>query len=353
MSKLREKILKNSTIKQTSLLADSIVFSKKDMIVTDVPLINVASSGRIDGGMGPGLTMIAGPSKHFKTGFALVLGKSFLNKYPDGLILFYDSEFGTPENYFRSFGIPEENVVHTPILNVEQLKHDISVQLENIDVNDKIMIIIDSLGNLASLKEAQDALEGKTVADMSRAKALKSLFRIISPHLTLKNIPLVAINHTYKELALFPKDVVGGGTGSYYNADNIWILGRQQDKDTKEKTVNGYNFIINIEKSRYVREKSKIPINVTYEGGINKWSGMLELALEAGYVVKPSKGKYCRIDKQTGELISDPQDEDSIKDNDVFWETLLKETDFADSIKRTYSLPMVLALEETTDNTNE
>ena len=116
--------------------------------------------------------------------------------------------------------------------------------------------MIDSIGNLASKKELEDAINEKSVADMSRAKALKGLFRMATPYLAMKNIPMLAVNHTYKEIGLFPKDVVGGGTGIYYSADNIWILGRQQDKVGTE--IKGYHFVINVEKSRYVKEKSKI-----------------------------------------------------------------------------------------------
>ena len=93
---LKDKLLKNSTIDLTDTLENSKVFTKKDMIPTSVPMINVALSGSVDGGITPGLTMLAGPSKHFKTGFALLLASAFLKKYKDGVILFYDSEFGTP-----------------------------------------------------------------------------------------------------------------------------------------------------------------------------------------------------------------------------------------------------------------
>ena len=123
---------------------------------------------------------------------------------------------------------------------------------------------------------------------------MKSLFRMVTPHLTIKDIPAVVVNHTYKEIGLFPKDVVSGGTGVYYSADNIFIIGRQQEKQGKD--VVGYNFIINVEKSRFVREKSRIPIEVTWEGGISKWSGLLDMALESGHVVKPSNGWYAKSD---------------------------------------------------------
>jgi intein/homing endonuclease len=126
-------------------------------------------------------------------------------------MLFYDSEFGSPQSYFETFGISPDRVLHTPIANVEELKFDLVSQLENIDRGDRVVVVIDSIGNLASKKELEDTLNEKSVADMSRAKALKGLFRMVTPYLTMKDIPLLAINHTYKEIGLFPKDVVGGG----------------------------------------------------------------------------------------------------------------------------------------------
>ena len=121
---LIDKLKKNSTIKDTAILADSKFFNKKDMIQTPVPILNVALSGSLTGGLTPGLTVFAGPSKHFKTAFALMLAKSYLDKYDDAVVLFYDSEFGSPQSYFNSFGIDTNRIIHTPITDVEQLKHD-------------------------------------------------------------------------------------------------------------------------------------------------------------------------------------------------------------------------------------
>lgn len=344
MSDLRSRLIKNSTIALTATLEDSKIFTKKDMIPTPVPMINVALSGTVDGGLTPGLTMLAGPSKHFKTGFALLMIRSFLNKYPDGTILFYDSEFGTPQDYFKTFNIPLDIVVHTPITDVEELKFDIMAQLKTIDRSDNVMIVIDSIGNLASRKEVDDAIEQKSVADMTRAKQLKSLFRMITPHLTIKDIPLIVVNHTYKEIGMFPRDIVGGGTGSYYGSDNIWIIGRQQDKDGTE--IAGYHFVINVEKSRFVREKSKIPLTISYEDGINRWSGLLDLAIEGGYVVKPKNGWYALVDRETGEIKEPNMRASDIANNGSIWTHMLKETDFASFIEKKYKLAMSSILEE-------
>ena len=337
---LLNKIISNSTIKQTAILSESSFFAKKDMVPTKVPMINVALSGSIDGGLTPGLTMIAGPSKHFKTLFSLLLAAAYQEKYEDSVVLFYDSEFGTPQSYFDKFDIDMDRVVHVPITDIEMLKHDIMSQLKNIEKGDKVIIVIDSIGNLASKKEVEDAIEGKSVADMSRAKQLKSLFRMVTPHLTIKDVPMIVVNHTYKEISMFPKDIVGGGTGSYYSSDNIWIVGRQQEKDGQE--VVGYNFVINIEKSRHCREKSKIPITVTFDGGIDRWSGLFDIALESGIIKEAKKGWYT-IDGEKNYRRAD------IESNSEYWKNLIKSTEFNNYIAKRYSIASGKMVEEDSD----
>ena len=335
---LLDKLKKNSTIKETEVLNKSKFFQKKDMIQTSVPMINVALSGSLEGGLTPGLTVFAGPSKHFKTAFSLLLAKAYLEKYEDAILLFYDSEFGSPQSYFDSFGIDTNRVLHTPITDIEQLKFDIMSQINNIERGDHVLICIDSVGNLASKKEVDDALEGKSVADMTRAKQMKSLFRMVTPHLTIKDIPMVVVNHTYSEIGLFPKQIVSGGTGIYYSADNIFIIGRQQEKDGTD--VVGYNFIVNVEKSRFVREKSKIPVEVTFEGGISTWSGLLDVAIDGKFVVKPSNGWYSKVDMKTGEV------EDKkyrIKDTYTkeFWMPVLQSKAFREYIEGRYKVASI------------
>jgi len=332
---LMAKLKKNSKVVGTAVLEDSEFFQEKEITRIDVPMMNVALSGRLDGGLASGLTVLAGPSKHFKTSFALKMAAAFLESDPEAIMLFYDSEFGSPQQYFTNFGIDTSRVLHTPITNVEELKFDLINQLEEISPDDKVIIVIDSIGNLASKKELEDAINEKSVADMSRAKALKGLFRMSTPYLTMKNIPLLAINHTYKEIGLFPKDIVGGGTGIYYSADNIWILGRRQNKTGTE--VTGYDFIINVEKSRMVKEKSKIPISVSWDGGIERYSGLLDVALAGGFVTKPSNGWYQLVDTSTGaEIGSKVRQKDTLTEE--FWSGLLANSEFQEFVTGMYSI---------------
>jgi RecA/RadA recombinase len=326
---LIDKLRKNSKISQTDILSDSKIFHNRQQISTDCPMINVALSGDLEEGFGGGLGVIAGPSKHFKTSFGLKMVKAFQDKYKDGIILFYDSEFGSPLDYWKSFGIDTDRVVYSPIMNIEQLKFDLMSQLPNLTKEDKVFIFIDSVGNLASKKEVEDAIAEKSVADMTRAKAFKSLFRMVTPYFNLYDIPCVVIGHTYKTQDMYPKDVLSGGTGIYYSANYIWIVGRSQDKDGDG--LHGFNFNINVEKSRYVIEKSKIPISVSFARGIELYSGLLDVAMELGYVVKPSIGwyshkgeakKYREADTFTAE----------------FWDPLLKNDEFKLAIRKKYVL---------------
>ena len=331
---LINKLKKNSTIDQTAILSKSTLLTEKDVIPTSVPMINVALSGKLDGGLTPGITVLAGPSKHFKTAFALLMAASYQQKYPEAVILFYDSEFGSPQAYFETFGIDMDRVLHTPITDIEELKHDVMAQFKQLEKGDRVMVVMDSIGNLASKKEVDDAVEGKTVADMSRAKQLKSLFRMVTPHLTLKDIPMVVVNHTYMEIGMFPKAIVSGGTGIVYSADTIWILGRQQEKTGTD--ITGYNFIINVEKSRFVKEKSKIPITVSFEGGINKYSGLMDIALEGNFVTKPSNGWYAKVDQETGEILEKQRFSDT--QTRIFWEDILSSPKFQEYVRKKYEI---------------
>jgi|TARA_B100001094_G_scaffold261038_1_gene261674 RecA/RadA recombinase len=329
-----DKLKKNSKLKNTEVLSESKFFNEKDMTPTDSPMINVALSGSVDGGLASGLTVLAGPSKHFKTSFALIMAAAYLKKHKDAVMLFYDSEFGSPQAYFEQFEVDTSRVLHTPITNVEELKFDMIGQLEALDRGDKVIVVIDSIGNLASKKEMEDALNEKSVADMSRAKALKGLFRMATPYLAMKNIPMLAVNHTYQEIGLFPKAIVSGGTGIYYSADNIWILGRQQDKKGTE--IQGYHFVINVEKSRYVKEKSKIPITVSWDGGVRGYSGLLDVALAGGYVTKPSNGWYATVDMESGEVGPKVRHDTTLEKE--FWDPIFAETNFKEFIKKQYTI---------------
>lgn len=149
--------------------------------------------------------------------------------------------------------------------------------------------------------------------------------------------PVYDISVSEAEHYVLENGVITHNTGIYLSADNIWIIGRQQEKEGTE--IKGYHFVINIEKSRHVREKSKIPITVTFNGGIAKWSGLMEVAEEGGFLRKPKVGWYEAVNPTTGEVLSDKLlRAKEIADNGDFWKMLFDKTNFASYIKDRYTV---------------
>ena len=196
---------------RTKMVVDAVNDIFGDLVPTDVPAFNIAISGKYNGGVGGGLVSIAGPSKHFKTLFCLLAASAYMNHHEDAIMLYYDSEGGASLEYLKMMNIPVDRVVHIPIENVEELSFDMMQKLDSLTEKEKVFIMIDSVGNLASKKELTDALNEKSVADMTRAKALKGFFRMVTPIIKRLNIPFYVINHTYKSLDHFSVDVVSGG----------------------------------------------------------------------------------------------------------------------------------------------
>ncbi|QIW86970.1 recombination protein [Aeromonas phage Ahp1_CNU-2021] len=347
LSALISKLSGTSSNKMSAVLSESQFFDGKDVIRTRVPLLNLAMSGELDGGITAGLTVFAGPSKHFKSNLSLVNIAAYMRKYSDAVCLFFDNEFGSTPSYFESQGIDISRVIHCPFKNIEELKFDMIKKLEAIKRGDRVIFFVDSVGNAASKKEVDDAIDEKAVSDMTRAKQIKSLTRMITPYLTLLDIPCILVAHTYDTQEMHSKKVVSGGTGIMYSADTVIVIGRQQEKEGTE--IVGYSFILNIEKSRFVKEKSKLPLTVTFEGGINTYTGLLDIATELGFVVKPSNGWFCRafLDLETGEMVAEEK-KWRRKDTDCleFWKKLFNHAPFKDACRDRYKLSSVSVSDE-------
>lgn len=333
MSKLLDKLKKNSTLKHTDVMSDSKFFNNKDPVKTKLPILNLALSGSFDGGLTSGLTTIAAPSAHFKSLLALFMISAYMDKYKDAVCLFYDSEFGSPPEYLGNFGIDTTRVFHSPVTSLEEMRTDMVNQLKEVNRGDKVIIYIDSLGNLASAKETKDAEDGNDKADFTRAKVIRSTFRIITPQLLLKDIPCVCVNQVYNSMDKYNPHTMGGGDGIRYASNAVFYISKSQEKDGTE--LAGYKFTIIANKSRFVKEKSKFPLTVLFDEGINTYSGLLDLALELEFVVKPSNGWFCRV---IDGVTEDKKWRRAESDCPEFWDVLLQSPAFEKACNDRYKL---------------
>ena len=341
-SSLMQKLLANSPTKHTSVMSESVFFNEKDVVPIDYPVFNIAFSGSLDGGMSNGLTVFAGVSGVYKTLAALICAKAYMNKYDDAICILLDSEGGVTPSYLKANGIDPSRVLHVPIEHLEMLKFELVKQLKEIERGDHVIFVIDSIGNTGSLAEIQNALDERSVAEMQRAKTIKSVFRMITPSLVAKDIPCICIAHTYEEMgAMYAKQIISGGSGIRYSANLAFIFSKAQEKDGKD--LLGYNFTITVDKSRFVREKSKLTFQVLFSGGLQKYSGMLDMAIELGSVVKPSMGWYSKVDLDTGEV-----DEKKWRAKDTgcpeFWDSILSSNTFKKKVEERYKLTSAMEL---------
>jgi hypothetical protein len=219
--------MKNSSSPFTRSLDNSFVTDNTDInYPCDVPMLNVAFSGKMDSGFQSGITIWGGPSKHFKSMYALKMLDTWFLENPDGVCLFFDSEYGITEDYINQYpNINMARVLHTPVTTIEELRHEATKQVENLyetykvdykkapksTERPKVFVLVDSIGQLASNKETEDAKDGKTTVDMTRAKAVKSFFRILTSKVKMLGIPMAVVAHTYQTLEMFSKAVVSGG----------------------------------------------------------------------------------------------------------------------------------------------
>ena len=301
------------------------------IFTTPVPALNIASSGSLDGGVTcGGITQIVGDSKSFKTCFALLHAASYLQKYEDGMLVVFDSEGGASFDYFKTFNIPPEKVLVIPISDVEELKQQIMSILANVTRGEHVIFIIDSLGLLASRKEINDAEAGKDTVDMTRAKSFTSFWRMVTGKLKLLQLRMFAINHYYETMSLYPTKVVKGGKGGEWASDTIWFISRSKIRENNETA--GFKFTITVMKSREIIEDAKIPIEVRYDGGIDVYSGLLDIARATGHIESGKKGWYTRVN------VEDDKSWRRAEMDSEFWKPVLEDRSFKSAVENLYKL---------------
>nr|CAI3971254.1 UvsX-like recombinase [Ochrobactrum phage ORM_20] len=347
MKKVTAKKMKSKTLSDTDFFD-----TKKYGASFETHLFNLAVSGKFkDGGVTPGVTVLAGPSRSLKTVYGIYGVKAFLEKFQEGICLFYDSEFGGP-GYWEAAGVDMDRVIHIPIKNIEDLKFDVQQKLDALTDKDKVIIFIDSIGMLASKKEAQDALDENAAADMTRAKEIKSFFRIVTPTLNQYHIPLLAINSVHASFDKYNPVAMGGGTGILLAANTVLFFAKFKLKDEKSDVKDqaddgriGNRFRITIEKSRFIKEGSKFDFEMVYgERGPNKNTGLWEMALKTGDIYSPSNGwRAARIVDKDGNVLPEDQHpkfrEREKRLDPEFWEKVMfKQTNFAKNVENRLSL---------------
>lgn len=261
-------------------------------------LLNAVLCGSIFGGFPKGLvTGIGGDPSTGKTFICLHAVKLFLENEPDGMVFYFDTESAIKEDVLTSHDIDTERVIILRPKHIEGFKITVAKILTNYLKDEKedrqpMLIVEDSLGNLSSNKEVEDAIEGKIVNDMTAAKANKAVFRVIAPLLDEANAVMLVTNHQYSNVGGYgPAKKMSGGTGLTYVATNILSITKSAEKDGKQ-TI-GSTITVTLAKGRHARENKTVELRIYHDHrGWDRYYGLAEYAVAAGVWKTASNGRY-------------------------------------------------------------
>ena len=294
MNDFLKDIIKQTGNEYAALVSDGVEGADvENFIDTGSYIFNALLSGSIYGGLPANkITAIAGESATGKTFFVMGMVKSFLDANPDAGVLYFESESAITKQMVIDRGIDPQRMVMIPVTTVQEFRTQAIKVLDNyLETSNKkpMMFVLDSLGMLSTTKEVEDTSEGKETRDMTRAQVLKAAFRVLTLKLGRAGVPLVVTNHTYESMGLFSTKEMGGGSGLKYAASSIVFLSKKKEKDGTDvigNIVHCRNY-----KSRLTVENKMVDVRLTYDKGLDKYYGLLDLA-EKYQVFKKVSTRY-------------------------------------------------------------
>lgn len=290
-------LIKSIKDEDTSLATEAKASAEFDFVIdTGSYTLNALLMGSIYGGMPDNKVLgIAGETTTGKTYFAIGICRQFLEDFPNGIVLYYDTEGAVTNDMFEERGIDLKRVIRAEKRTAEELKIHAAKILQAYNDTDpktrpRMMVVLDSLGNLGTLKEIEDALEGKIVKDMGRAVHLKSMFRVMNFGLRKGKIPMIVTNHTYTDVMAYgAPQKMGGGSGLKFLADMIIMIAKSKDKDTDE-SIRGAIVRMMTEKNRFAKQYAKLETRILFDRGLDRYYGLIPLAVDSGVWTKAAKG---------------------------------------------------------------
>jgi len=269
------------------VVSDGIVAGDVDgYIDTGSYIFNALVSGDINRGIPSNkITALAGESATGKTFFALGMVQKFLEDNPEGNVVYFESESALTQEMLEERGVDTNRILLVPVTTIEEFRTQAVNIIDGFEKqrkgDEKLFFVLDSLGMLSTIKETEDIGAGKNVRDMTKAQVIKGTFRVLTLKLGKVGIPMIVTNHTYDVIgSMFPQKEMGGGSGLKYAASSIIYLSKKKEKDGTE--VIGNIIHCKNQKSRLTVENKMVDVRLTYDKGLDRYYGLLDLALKYG-----------------------------------------------------------------------
>jgi RecA/RadA recombinase len=269
-------------------------------------ILNAACSTSIYGGIPNNrITAVHSKAGVGKTYLAMSAVKALLQSDPEACALYYDTEFAIDEDFLKRRDIDPARCLIDQPAHIEEFKmRSLNFLSQYMELPEKdrmkMILVLDSLGMLPSMKESADSEDEKKqgTKDMTKQQGVRSLFRTITQKLGTAHIPFFICAHSYTDIMSYgaPQKMSGGG-GLEYAASTI--LGMSKKKDTEEIKVGGKKvklhdgniIVVKVDKSRFSREGRTVQIKLHFQKGVDRYYGLLPLAVQYG-IVKKISTKY-------------------------------------------------------------
>ena len=196
MSDFLKDVIKETGNEYASLVSDGASGDVDSFIDTGSYIFYALLGGSIHRGLPSNkITAIAGESATGKTFFVLGMCKHFLDKNPDGGVIFFESESAVTKDIIEERGIDSSRMVIMPVTTVQEFSHQALTVLDKYidqDVSERkpLLLVLDSLGMLSTTKEMDDTAAGKETRDMTRSQIVKSTFRVLTLKLGQAGVPV-------------------------------------------------------------------------------------------------------------------------------------------------------------------
>lgn len=294
MSDFFRSMVKELNDENTTMAEDGLNSSEfSGTVDTGSYILNAALSGSLYGGVPNNkITAFAGESATGKTFFVMGVVKQFLNDNPAAAVFYFDTEAAVTKDMMKSRGIDTSRVIISEPETIQKFRHTALQIIDNYSKTPEkdrppMMMVLDSLGQLSTTKEVEDTAAGSETRDMTKAAVLKATFRVLNLKLAKVNVPLLVTNHVYDVVGSYiPMKEMSGGSGLKYTASQIVFLGKKKEKDGQE--VIGNIIKVNMMKSRFTKENKKIEVLLTYDKGLDRYYGLLQLAEKYNIIKKVS-----------------------------------------------------------------
>ena len=304
-----KQLIKESDNDMASIVSSGIIGDCNSFLSTGSYSLNALLSGSMYGGVPSNkISCFAGSEAVGKTFITLSIANNFLKEDKDNIVIYFESEGALTKDMIEERGLDTNRIGLFPVATVEEFRTQCVKIIENSKRSKgQLMIFLDSLGNLSTMKEMGDVASGSDKRDMTRAPMIRGTFRTLALMLSKHNIPLIITNHTYDAIgSMFPKKEISGGGGIKYAASTIVTLGKRKHKDGTD--VIGNIIKAKLVKGRMTKEESVVEMMLDYDKGLDKYYGLVPIAEKYGIFKKVSTRYETPVGKAFEKtIVNDPE----------------------------------------------